>query len=696
MEIKLIKDYGVELAETPIWDPRIKKLYWTDLFTGDVHRFDPQTGNDEVFKTGKLIGSAIPCDDVDKLLVAVEGGLYILDTVTESMQFIVDPDNGNDQNRYNDTRVDANGRIFASSVSKLYGTDYYTPDMLGNFYMVDVDGSVKTIETGINQYNGIVWNSGNTKMFVVDTYNQLLIEYNYDINYGPVSEKRTAIDFKEQGMPDGMSIDEDDNLYICHWTGIISVWDKNMNLKETIEFPVEYVCCGGFGGEDMKDFYVASSKYCYTEEDLKRNVGAGGLFAARSQVRGTLDNYYKLNNNFNKGEDSMQPFEFSVPTKIVFGAGEVQKVGQEALAFGKKALMVTYDEDFVKQVGFYDKVKKSCDEAGVELLEFYGVKSNPTAEHAAIGIKMAKEQRPDVIIALGGGSVMDSAKYIGIAAMYDGDPWDFVLGKAEIKETLPVITVVTIPATSSELNGTSVINNETLRRKDGFANPVMKPKVSILDPELTYSIPFKQTAYSAADIVSHLLEHYLGHQLKFTPYQDHFCQGGIRSIMECMDRLLENPRDPDARAIMMWQAAFAWSGFYDCGFGLPNSIIHILGHSLSNFYDTPHGAAMSVTILGSMRYYLKERTKKYADFAREVFGVRDNDDMIAACAGIAALEAWFKKIGTPTTLAEAGITDPDAIDKMAPDALKTAEAWGEIEEYNYNEQVMRDMFELCK
>lgn len=391
----------------------------------------------------------------------------------------------------------------------------------------------------------------------------------------------------------------------------------------------------------------------------------------------------------------MYSFEFQIPTKIVFGAGEVVKVGAEAARFGKKAMLVTYDEDFVKSVGFYDKVADSCKEAGVEMLDFFGVKSNPTAEHAAIGVEIAKREKPDVLIALGGGSAMDTAKYIGVAAKYDGDAWDFPLGKATIKETIPVIVVVTIPATSSELNGTAVITNETLRRKDGFVSPVMKPVVAVLDPELTYTIPMRQTAYSAADIVSHLLEHYLGHDLEFAPYQDHFCEGGIRSIMECMDRLLVDPQDHDARAVMMWQASYAWCGFYDCGFGLPNSNIHILGHSLSNFYNTPHGAAMSVTILATMRYYLKERTAKYAKFAREVFGIREQDDMIAATAGIAALEAWFRKIGTPCTLAEAGITDPEAIDKMTPDAMQTAIAWGEVEKWGYSEQVIREQFELC-
>ncbi len=392
----------------------------------------------------------------------------------------------------------------------------------------------------------------------------------------------------------------------------------------------------------------------------------------------------------------LKPFEFSVPTKIVFGAGEVKRVGELAATFGKKALLVTYDEALVKELGFYDKVANSCKEAGVELLCHFGVKSNPTAEHAAPAIELCKKEKPDVIIALGGGSAMDEAKYIGVGAKYDGDAWDFPLGNATIEDTLPVIAVVTIPATSSELNGTSVMNNETLQRKDGFVSTMMKPKVSILDPELTYTIPVKQTAYSAVDIISHLLEHYLGHNMPFTPYQDHFCEGGIRSIMDCMNRIMKDPKDPEARGLMMWQAAFAWCGFYDCGYDLPNSNIHILGHSLSNFYDTPHGAAMAITILATMRYYLKERTAKYATFAREVFGITEQDDLVAAQQGIDKLEAWFISIGAPVTLSQAGITDPDAVNKMAADALKTSAAWGEIDAYGYTEEIMRAQFELCK
>jgi sugar lactone lactonase YvrE len=295
MEFKLLINADCVLAETPVWDGRIEKLYFTDLFLGDIHRFDPKTGEDFVWKTGKLIGSAIPCDDPQKLLCTLEDGIYILDLKSSSLDFICDPENGNTDNRYNDTRVDPAGRIFTSSVSKLYATDKYKPHMLGRFYMIDTNGKVKIIEDGINQFNAIVWNSDATKMFVVDTYNQKLLCYDYDLQKGPGSGYNAAIDLREFGMPDGMSIDSEDNLYICHWTGKISVWGQFLNHRETIPFPVAYVCCGGFAGKDMKNFYVATSKYLYSDEELSANKGAGGIFVGRNKIKGAKDHFYKIN-----------------------------------------------------------------------------------------------------------------------------------------------------------------------------------------------------------------------------------------------------------------------------------------------------------------------------------------------------------------------------------------------------------------
>jgi alcohol dehydrogenase YqhD (iron-dependent ADH family) len=388
----------------------------------------------------------------------------------------------------------------------------------------------------------------------------------------------------------------------------------------------------------------------------------------------------------------MYPFEFSLPSKIKFGEGAVSDVGKAALEFGKKALLLTYDENFVKQVGFFQKVAKSCEEAGVELVSCFGVKSNPTVEHALGVLEIVHKSKPDVIIALGGGSAIDEAKFVGIASKCEGDPWDLVTGKTPITSSLPVIAVVTIPATSSEVNVVSVMSYEKIQRKEGFGNAIMLPKVAILDPELTYSIPLKQTAYSAADIISHLLESYFGHTLEWAPFQDRFCQSGVRTIIDCMNRILVNPKDKEARAQMMWTTSFAWNGFYPLGLGPCDATIHVLGHSLSNFYDTPHGASMSVTILGTMRYFLNKKTKKFAEFAREVFKIDEKDDLKAAKAGIDALEAWFKKIGTPVTLAEAGIP-MDAIEKMAADALITAKNWGLGDLYDLEK--IREMYKGC-
>ena len=293
MKFDLVIDANRELTETPIWDDRNQKLYWTDLFSGDIHEYDPQTGADKTWATGELIGSAVPCQDPGKLLCAIERGICLLDKATGQLEVIADPNGGNPDNRYNDTRVDAAGRVFASTVSRKYGSDAYQPTMLGAYYMVDTDRSVTTRVEGINQYNAIVWNRDNTKMFVVDTYHCKLLAFDYDLAVGPTSGPREVIDFGGLGMPDGMSIDSEDNLYVCHWTGHISVWTKELQLAQTIDFPVEQVCCTGFGGEDRKDLYVATARYAYTPQQLADRRGAGGIFRARVETAGTLDHFFK-------------------------------------------------------------------------------------------------------------------------------------------------------------------------------------------------------------------------------------------------------------------------------------------------------------------------------------------------------------------------------------------------------------------
>ena len=371
----------------------------------------------------------------------------------------------------------------------------------------------------------------------------------------------------------------------------------------------------------------------------------------------------------------MDEFELQLPTKVFFGAGRVSQLGDIAKGFGKKAFVLTYEQELMEKIGIWQKVIASLTKSGIDFISFFGVKSNPSIEHSREAINIIKEVKPDVIIAVGGGSVIDEAKTIGIGAMYDGDVWELCIGSASITSSLPVIAVVTIPATSSEMNCTSVMSNEAMRRKEGFANPVMYPEVAILDPELTYTIPIEQTAYSAADIISHAFEGYLTHTSEWAPFQNRYAEGVVKTIIECMDRLLENSSDVDARAMMMWTATYTWNGFFVCGLGRFDNPIHILGHSLSAFYDLPHGAAMSITIPAYMKSDLEQRKGRFAQCARKIFDVDNSDDLAAAKEGIELLVKWFKKIGTPTTFAEACLPENE-LNALAKDAVQTAKAWG--------------------
>ena len=282
----------VQLPETPTWDERIEKLYWTDLDSGDVHRYDPADRTEEVWHTGKTIGSAILCDDVHKLLCVLADGIYLLDLESKKLEFLCDPADGDRSLRYSDSRVDAAGRIYTSTVALTYGSDAYTPDQTGSFYCVELDGGIHVIEKAINQYNTITWNIDNTRLYAADTYNECLIAYPYSVDQGVLGQGEVVLDFKESyGMPDGMSVDQEGNLYICHWTGQVSVWDRNLNEKQPIPFPTPQVTCGGFGGADLKDFYVGSGSWGYSLQEKEEHPGCGGFFVMKNPVPGRM--YYK-------------------------------------------------------------------------------------------------------------------------------------------------------------------------------------------------------------------------------------------------------------------------------------------------------------------------------------------------------------------------------------------------------------------
>ena len=304
MGFELALDCKVVLAETPIWDSRLKKLYWTDLFEGAVHRYDPATGQDECAETRGMIGSAIPCETPGRLLVAIDDGLMLLDFATGKLEPVAAPQPNTGEFRYNDTRCDAAGRIFTSTVSKFLTEPHFDPDvMTGKFYMVDLDGAVVTLVDKLVQYNTILFDNRNENMYVIDTHNKKLLRFGYSLAKGAFGKPEVVISFDD--MPDGASVDANDNLYVCHWSEKrhISVWSlKDYSFVRAIPFPVKHICCCGFAGDDMRDFYVATSKFWLPEGDQDFSTGAGGIFRTRSDVPGVPEHLYKDQSVRNKAE----------------------------------------------------------------------------------------------------------------------------------------------------------------------------------------------------------------------------------------------------------------------------------------------------------------------------------------------------------------------------------------------------------
>jgi alcohol dehydrogenase YqhD (iron-dependent ADH family) len=363
-------------------------------------------------------------------------------------------------------------------------------------------------------------------------------------------------------------------------------------------------------------------------------------------------------------------FEFHNPTKVIFGNGTTaEAIGRCTAEFGTKILFI-YGRDSIKRNGTYDKVTGSLEGASLsEVTEYSGVKSNPCLSHLKAGIALARDKQVDVILAVGGGSVIDEAKGIAAGVFYEGDVWDFYSGKAEPEQALPIIAVPTLPATASEMNGGTVITHDETHEKFGFFNGLLFPKVAVMDPEITHSISKDYTAYAGVDAISHLIEGYFTGSANWTPIQDRYVEGLVKTIMEATDRILENPEDNEARSVMMWAATMAWNGLGIAGIGEMSYPNHMIEHPLSGRYDIAHGAGLSIVIPAWMRFALKRYPEKFARFAREVFQVD------TAEKGIDRLEGWFQSINSPTTLAEGNIPSEE-IPTITADALELGRLWG--------------------
>ncbi len=377
----------------------------------------------------------------------------------------------------------------------------------------------------------------------------------------------------------------------------------------------------------------------------------------------------------------MESFEFFNPTRIIFGRGTEKKIGEILKGDKIGKVLFVYGKSAIKKIGLYDTVVSSLKENGIEFVEHSGVKPNPVLSHTKEGIEKAKDYKVDAVLAVGGGSVIDEGKTIAVGVKNNRDIWDFFKRNIEIKKALPVYVILTVAATGSEMNGFAVITNEETQEKLSISSEYIFPKVSILNPELTFSVSAQYQAYAAVDAIAHVIEHYLSGS--YCPkLQSRFIEGLIKSIMETTEIILKEPKNYNARAEFMWSATVALNGLARLGIkggGFPN---HMIAHALGALYDLPHGACLSIVIPAWMRWYLDKNLPQFERFARNIF----NSDK--AEEGIENLKSWFKKIGSPVSLKDAGILYKD-IDMIAENAYNIAIVWQM--EKTYTKQVLTEI-----
>ena len=359
----------------------------------------------------------------------------------------------------------------------------------------------------------------------------------------------------------------------------------------------------------------------------------------------------------------MENFVFQNTTKIIFGKGTENNVGNEVKKLGKNILL-HYGGGSIKETGLYNKVVNSLKEAGLNFIELGGVQPNPRLSLVYEGIELCRENDIDFILAVGGGSVIDSAKAIAIGVPYQGDVWDFYTGKAQVEEALPIGVVLTIAAAGSESSPGSVITKEEGELKRDCLSDLILPKFAILNPELTYTLPEEQTLYGAADIMAHLMERYFT-QTKDVDFTDRLLEGALKTIIKNLPIVLKDPQTYGARAQIMWAGTVAHGDLLGTG-RIGDWASHNIEHELSGIYDVAHGAGLAVIFPAWMKYVYKENIARFAQFAVRVWDVEADFNNLeeVALEGIRRIENFFKSVGLPVTLGELGIPE-DKLELMA-------------------------------
>lgn len=358
----------------------------------------------------------------------------------------------------------------------------------------------------------------------------------------------------------------------------------------------------------------------------------------------------------------MQNFDYMTPTRLVFGENAIKKLPDAMRTLGKRVLLA-YGGGSIKKIGLYDQVIELLKD--FEIIELPGIQPNPKYDPSVLeGVRLCKEHNIDVILSVGGGSVLDCSKAIAGSAKYDGDPWDIITAKVPTRAAIPIVDILTLSATGSEYDCGGVISRTETNDKLAYFSPLVFPVCSFLDPRYTFSVSKKQTAAGCADAMNHIMEQYFCEDA--TLLNDGFCEAGLKSLMVNTKKCLENPQDYTARAEMMFACTLGCNGIYALGNSRSGWPCHGIEHALSAYYDITHGEGLAIITPRWMRHILNERTlPRFVKYGINVFGIDSTlPELEIANKAIDATYAFFEEIGIPMHLRQVGIGE-ERIDEMA-------------------------------
>lgn len=358
----------------------------------------------------------------------------------------------------------------------------------------------------------------------------------------------------------------------------------------------------------------------------------------------------------------MQNFNYCTPTRLIFGEGAIKDLPEVMSHYGEKILL-TYGGGSIKKIGLYDKVLELL--KGYEIYELPNIMPNPKYDPSVLdGVKMCKQHNIDVILSVGGGSVLDCSKAIAGGTKYDGEPWDLITYKAETTDALPIVDIITLAATGSEYDAGGVISRTETNDKTCYSDPHLYPKVSFLDPTYTFTVSKKQTSAGIADAMNHIFEQYFCEDS--TILNDGFMEAGLKSLMINGRKCLDNPEDYNARAEMMLVCTYGCNDIYSLGNSQSGWPCHGMEHALSAYYDITHGEGLAIITPRWMKHILSEKTvDRFAKYGINVFGIDGSlDKMVIANKAIDETYKFFESINIPMHLKDVGI-DESRIETMA-------------------------------